>query len=141
MSVRHHRLVGFRLAIGPTHVNSPANRILVVEDDPDVGVLLERVLSSAGYQVDRATTASGARLLVEAQEYRLVLADGILPDGTGIDVADAAKARGMKALIITGYGLRLSRLGGFDRHDFILKPIRPGPLIELIANYLSRPST
>jgi hypothetical protein len=59
---------------------------------------------------------------------------------TGIDVADAAKARGMKALIITGYGLRLCQLGGFDRHDFILKPIRPGALIELIANYLSRPS-
>jgi DNA-binding response OmpR family regulator len=126
--------------IGRRHVNSPANRILVVEDDPDVGVLLDRVLSSAGYHVDRATTASGARLLVDSQEYRLVLADGILPDGTGIEVADAAKARGMKALIITGYGLRLCQLAGFDRHDFILKPIRPGALIELIANYLSRPS-
>ena len=126
--------------IGRRHVDSPANRILVVEDDLDVGVLLERVLCSAGYYVDRATTASGARRLVESQEYRLVLADGILPDGTGIDVADAAKARGMKALIITGYGLRLCQLGGFDRHDFILKPIRPGALVELINNYLSRSS-
>ena len=121
-------------------MDSLTNRILVVEDDPDVGVLLEQLLLSAGYQVDRATTASGARLLVGSQDYHLVLADGILPDGTGIEVADEAKARGMKALIITGQGLRLSQLGGFDRHDIILKPIRPGALIDLIADYISRPS-
>jgi DNA-binding response OmpR family regulator len=75
--------------------------ILVVEDDLDVGLLLEHILMSAGYSVDRASTASDSRGLIASKAYDLVLADGVLPDGTGIEIADQAKARGMKALIIT----------------------------------------
>jgi DNA-binding response OmpR family regulator len=115
--------------------------ILVVEDDLDVGVLFEHILVSAGYSVDRASTASDSRGLIESKDYDLVLADGVLPDGTGIEIADQAKARGMKALIVTGYALQLAQVGVLGRHDYVLKPIRPGALINIVAGYVGRPMT
>jgi CheY-like chemotaxis protein len=114
--------------------------ILVVEDDPDVGLLFEHVLLSAGYCVERASTASDGRGLIASKRYDLILADGVLPDGTGIDIADQAAARGMKVVIITGYALQLSQLGALRRHDYVLKPIRPGALINVVADYVGRPS-
>jgi DNA-binding response OmpR family regulator len=113
--------------------------ILVVEDDLDVGLLLERILVSAGYNVDRASTASDGRGLIASKDYNLVLADGVLPDGSGIEIADQAKARGMKALIITAYALQLAQVGVLRRHDYVLKPIRPGTLINVVAGYVGRP--
>ena len=117
-----------------------AASILVVEDDPDVGMLLEHVLASAGYSVDRVTTASESRHLIALKNYDLVLADGVLPDGTGIEIADQATARGMKVLIVTGYALPLAQVGVLGRHDYVLKPIRPGALINMVAEYVGRPS-
>jgi DNA-binding response OmpR family regulator len=114
--------------------------ILIVEDDPDVGILLEHVLLSAGYCVDRASTVSDGRGLIASNTYDLVLADGVLPDGTGVELADQAKARGMKALIITGYALQLSQLGVLGRHDYVLKPIRPDALISIIAGFVGWPN-
>jgi DNA-binding response OmpR family regulator len=119
-------------------VADSAIRILVVEDDPDVGLLIEHVLDSAGYRVDRATTALDSRSLIASNHYDLVLADGVLPDGNGIEVADDATARGMKVLIVTGYALQFSQLGVLRRHDYVLKPIRPGALIALIADKVGR---
>jgi DNA-binding response OmpR family regulator len=115
--------------------------ILVVEDDPDVGLLLEEVLAAAGYNVDRVSTASDSSGLIASKNYDLVLADGVLPDGSGIEIADQAKARGMKVLIVTGYGLQLSQIGVLSRHDYVLKPIRPRALINLIAEYVGRSGT
>jgi DNA-binding response OmpR family regulator len=114
--------------------------ILVIEDDPDVGILLEHVLLSAGYCVDRTSTVSESRGLIASNYYDLVLADGVLPDGTGVELADQAKARGMKTLIITGYALQLSQLGVLGRHDYVLKPIRPDALISVIAGFVGRPN-
>ena len=114
--------------------------ILVIEDDPDVGLLLEHVLLQAGYRVDRAATASDGRGLIASRTYELVLADGVLPDGNGIELADQASARGMKALILTAYALQLSQLGILRRHRYVLKPVRPGALVALIADYIGRPA-
>jgi DNA-binding response OmpR family regulator len=110
----------------------------VVEDDPDVGLLIEHVLDSAGYRVDRAITASDSRRLIASYRYDLVLADGVLPDGNGIEIADQVVARGMKVLILTGYALQFSQLGVLRRHDYVLKPIRPGALIALVADKVGR---
>ena len=83
-------------------------RILLVEDEPDVLLIFEEILLDAGHQVDTAATFRAAAALLASRHYDLVASDGRLPDGTGIGVADDAKARGTRTLIITGYleGLR-----------------------------------
>ena len=112
-------------------------RILLVEDDLDVRVLLEHVLSSAGYDVVAVETVRSAKRLLEAQPYDLVVTDGSLPDGTGIDIADEAKARGIGALIVTGHALRLPQ-DRLAQYTYLLKPLRPGELIDAIRQMLPK---
>ncbi len=79
-------------------------RILVVEDEPLVAFDNEHLLSDAGYTVvatvDRV--ADAVRVIL-ADGLDLVLADVNLPgDGDGIDVARAAKTKGIPLLFVTG---------------------------------------
>ena len=111
-------------------------RILLVEDDADVLLLLEHTLRAAGYEIDSVTTVVAALSLLRRHSYDLVLADGELGDGTGMKVADAAVKKGAKALIVTGYAFRLPR-EELMRHPYLLKPVRPAELLAEIARVLN----
>ncbi|HUK60943.1 MAG TPA: response regulator [Stellaceae bacterium] len=111
-------------------------RILLVEDDWDVRLLLEHVLRDAGYEVDSTDTVVVARRHLAAQDYTLVLADGVLTDGSGITVADDAVARGIKTLVITGYMLRLDK-DALARHEFLMKPVRPQELLSAVERRIA----
>ncbi|TMJ73757.1 MAG: response regulator [Alphaproteobacteria bacterium] len=121
-------------------------RILLVEDDANVLMLLEHVLCGDGYDVDTASTVEQARShLAQRPGYDLVVADGRLPDGTGMQVGDAAARAGAKTLIliVTGFAFQLPR-EELGRYDYLLKPVRPAELLRAIGRMLessSRPST
>jgi two-component system response regulator HydG len=110
-------------------------RILLVEDDPNVLMLLEHVLRGADHDVDLAATVRQARSYLEKRRYDLVVADGKLPDGTGMAVGDAARAVGIETLIITGYALHLPR-EELMRFEYLLKPLRPIELLNAIERKL-----
>jgi two-component system response regulator PilR (NtrC family) len=110
-------------------------RILLVEDDPNVLMLLEHVLRGADHDVDLAATVRQARAYLGKRLYDLVVADGKLPDGTGMAIGDAASAAGIETLIITGYALRLPR-EELMRFDYLLKPLRPIELLNAIERKL-----
>jgi DNA-binding response OmpR family regulator len=80
--------------------------ILLVEDDLQVQIFLERVLADAGYKVDTIGRAEDGCELLRRRAYGLVPADARLPDGTGMAVADEARENGTNALVMTGYGFR-----------------------------------
>ena len=111
------------------------DRILLVEDEADVRMLLEHVLLSAEYRVDTTATVEAACALLDTQTYDLVVADGRLEDGTGMMVAEKAEENGTKALIITGYAFELPK-EQLGRYEFLLKPVRPSELLEAIARIL-----
>src|SRR5437868_7574093 len=111
------------------------NRILLVEDDAELRLLLEHVLLGAGYAVDTASSVREASALLDSHAYDLVLADGRLGDGTGMTVAERAIECGAKALIITGYAFELPR-EELGRYQFLLKPVRPNELLKAIDEIL-----
>jgi two-component system, NtrC family, response regulator HydG len=112
-------------------------RILLVEDEYNVRVLLEHVLIDAGDEVDSTATVAEAKSLLDSVHYDLLLADGRLPDGTGMMLADQAEEGGIKALIITGYAFQLAELG---RYEFLMKPVRPAELVGAIERILGAPA-
>ncbi len=80
-------------------------RILVVEDEPLVAFDNEYLLKDAGYEVVATvdTLEDALRVLAEEEEIDLVLADiGLSGEGSGIGVAEAAHARGIPVLFVTG---------------------------------------
>lgn len=53
--------------------------------------------------MDSVATAGAATTCLAAIRYALVIADWVLPDGDGIDVADAASQLSCKTIVISGY--------------------------------------
>lgn len=79
-------------------------RLLVVEDEPLVAFDAEHLLSDAKYEivatVDRV--ADALAVLADGKAIDLVLADVNLADGSGLDVARAARARDIPVMFVTG---------------------------------------
>jgi two-component system response regulator HydG len=111
-------------------------RILLVEDDANVRLLLEHVLRGEDHDVDPVATVQQALSCLHQRRYDLVVADGKLPDGTGMTIGDAATADGVRTLIITGFALQLPR-EELMRFDYLLKPVRPAELVKAIDRKLA----
>jgi DNA-binding NtrC family response regulator len=108
-------------------------RILLVEDEDDVRVLIEVVLRSAGYNVESVRTAAAAREYIRSRSYDLLLTDWRLGSlGSGTTVADAAAAKGAKTIIISGYAPTIPE-SDRARHVVLAKPVRPVQLVEAVA--------
>ncbi len=109
-------------------------RILLVEDDADVRPLMAHVLIGSGHNIDVVDRVAKARALLASGTYDLVLTDGRLPDGNGIEVADEAKARGIPAVVVTAFALTYSP-AELARHEYLLKPVRPSELLSVVRRY------
>jgi DNA-binding response OmpR family regulator len=112
-------------------------RILLVEDDSELRLLVEHVLLDAGYEVDAGETLEFGWALLDQGEYDLVVADARLADGNGVVLAELARSRDIPAIIITGYAFVLNETGvDLRRYDVLLKPISPEELLASIAKAL-----
>lgn len=79
-------------------------RLLIVEDEPLVAFDTEHFLTEEGFVVVATTDSVGEAIghIIAPNAIDLVLVDLGLRDGNGADVAHAARAQGVPALIITG---------------------------------------
>jgi CheY-like chemotaxis protein len=111
-------------------------RILLAEDDPVVRHDFQEILCAYGYEVDAAASAAEARSRLAIAPYDIILTDLRLGDGSGLEIADIATRKGLKALIVTGYDAQLSS-ADLRRHHYLFKPIRPSELISVVVNMLS----
>ncbi len=113
-------------------------RILLVEDDPIIGLDLREMLEAAGAEVvGPAYDAAGAVALLDAVSIDLAVLDNIIVGGDSTPVADALTRRGVPFLFHT------SQRGSLDeRYPDVLiidKPSRPGELVAALQ-HLARQS-
>ncbi len=111
---------------------SPGLRILVVEDNKDALKYIAMVLGARGHTVTLAERLSEALLAADEQALDLLISDVELPDGTGLELMQHLRGRGLPAIAMSGYGseedVRASLAAGFIEH--LTKPI---DLTRLIA--------
>jgi len=93
--------------------------------------MLALFLRGEGYAVDVARTLAQGRARLDALPYSLVIADLRLPDGSGLEVVDRAAELGAKTSILSGYLLQLPPAAA-DRHELMMKPVRPSELIAAV---------
>jgi DNA-binding response OmpR family regulator len=109
-------------------------RLLLVEDDPDVGDMLLLALQDSGHVVDLVGTAEDALWRAGEQAHDVVLLDVELPDGSGFDVVRELRRSGSATpvLMLTGRGAVTDRVTGLDAgaDDYLAKPV---DLLELRA--------
>lgn len=101
-------------------------RILVVEDDPVLADGLRVGLSLTGSVVDGVGTCADAHLALEVASFDAVVLDIMLPDGSGLDVLAALRARGdaTPVLLLTALDETGDRIRGLDggADDYLGKP-------------------
>jgi DNA-binding NtrC family response regulator len=110
--------------------------ILVVEDDPSFGAVLEEELRARGHEVERSATVAEARSRVSEGRFDVALLDLQLPDGSGLDVLREISTESLpvEALVLTGNAevpsaLEAMRLGAYD---YVAKPPRLEELNVLV---------
>jgi DNA-binding NtrC family response regulator len=83
-----------------------AHRILVVDDEPHVCYMIERVLLEEQFEVEIAGSALEALHKLEASPVDLAIVDLCLPDVTGLTLAEAIRMLdpGTTVILITAYG-------------------------------------
>ena len=118
-------------------------KVLIIDDDLDMCMLLSKFLTRKGYDVD--TAHSGAKGLVKFKEnnFDIVLCDYRLGDKEGKDVLVEIKAHAPHTivLIITGYSdiktaVDVIKLGAFD---YITKPLIPDEVLNVLNLALNQP--
>jgi two-component system, OmpR family, response regulator len=101
-------------------------RVLVVEDDPDLGRQLSEALSQAGYAVDLARDGEEGHFLGETEPYDAAVLDLGLPKMDGVRVLEKWRASGkdMPVLILTARDRWSEKVAGFDAgaDDYLTKP-------------------
>ncbi len=93
-------------------------RILVVDDDAGVRMMVQTVLERAGYEVSTARDGHEALSLLAAADYDVVLLDVRMPRVGGLDVVDELRRANSPVLAHTYL------LSGGDPHEFADLPVR-----------------
>jgi DNA-binding response OmpR family regulator len=114
-------------------------RILLVEDDRRVSAVMTSMLQRRGYDVEHAATATAA---LEAAPCDLVLLDLGLPDGDGVDVCRALRARSehLGIIAVTARGEERDKVTGLrvGADDYVVKPFSMAELQARIEALLRR---
>ena len=108
-------------------------RILLVDDNEEVGAFADTLLTELGHKVTRARTGAEALDLARAGGFDAVFTDVVMPGMSGIELADALAPMipDIPVVLTTGYSDEISRAGGSGR-PVVFKPYR----LETLANVL-----
>lgn len=119
----------------------PSARILLVDDDEDLRVILLPLLESRGYDVVEASDCSTALQLLRDRIFDVVLLDITLPDRSGFGVLEFVAENHIRSKVIMMTGtsglenaVRSATLGVMD---YITKPFTPHYLIRSIQHALA----
>lgn len=117
-------------------------KILLIEDEAALRAALAGSLRQAGYVVEEAGSFAQAHEKIELYQYDCVLLDLTLPDGTGLDLLRALKAKGSPAgvLIITARDAVDDKVAGLDlgADDYLIKPFHLSELNARVRAILRR---
>ena len=113
-------------------------RILLVEDNEEVGEFAESLLSELGHRVSWAKSAEQAMSLARAEGFDAVFTDVVMPGMSGLELADAlGRVRpDLPVILTTGYSDEIAETGTGGK-PVLLKPYRLETLAAAIDQALA----
>jgi signal transduction histidine kinase/CheY-like chemotaxis protein len=107
--------------------------ILLVEDNEEVGEFAEALLREMGHHVTRARSGAEALDIADARAFDVVLTDVVMPEMSGLELAEALTRRypNLPIVLTTGYSGEIARSGAGGR-PVLLKPYR----LETLATFM-----
>jgi two-component system phosphate regulon response regulator PhoB len=123
------------------------DRILVVDDEPDIVALVAYSLGRAGYMVSTAATGTAALTSARNDHPALVVLDFMLPELSGLEVLEQMRSEAALAetpvLMLTARRDESDRIRGLSlgADDYLVKPFSPQELVLRVRNILRRSRT
>jgi DNA-binding response OmpR family regulator len=119
-------------------------RVLIVDDDPDIQRLVSYNLTQAGFEVATAETGRKALESVQKHPPDLIILDLMLPDVDGMEVCRTLRQRELSRRIpivmLTARGDEIDRVIGFElgTDDYVMKPFSPRELVLRVKSIFRR---
>lgn len=117
-------------------------RLLIVEDEPNLGTQLKNTLEGAGYAVDLATDGEDGHYLGTTENYDAVILDLGLPVMDGLTVLDKWRKEGktFPVLVLTARDSWSDKVAGLDSgaDDYLAKPFQTEELIARLRALIRR---
>jgi len=118
-------------------------RVLLVEDDDELAIVIGAVIKNQGYRFIRAGTLAEAREFLDDSVPDVVILDLSLPDGNGLDLLASLKANprtvGTPVIVSTGQQCEEKVLGNATIVDWLLKPFDTEMLTKAVERALKIP--
>jgi len=117
-------------------------RILVIEDEPTIGLLCKRVLTASGFDVDVVNNGRDAKKVAEEKNYALCVSDVRLPGMAGIELYEhwrtSKNAIADRVVFITGDTMSNYVRDFLQKTDrpSVMKPFEPEDLVEAVRKAL-----
>jgi DNA-binding response OmpR family regulator len=120
---------------------APVRRVLVVDDDDDIRLLLEQLLSAAGYQVQTARDGRAALRAFHASPTDVVVLDLSMPELDGFETLDRLRdLSDVPVILLTARSGEIDKVRGFraGADDYVVKPFGRQELLARIEALLRR---
>src|SRR5579862_4060894 len=119
-----------------------SSRILLVEDEPGIALVVSDLLRSEGHVVEVADEGQGGLRLATEQKFDLLILDVLLPGLGGFEICHAVRERGFDGaiLMLTAKGQIADRVLGLrtGADDYLVKPFDPDELAARVEALLRR---
>ncbi len=115
-------------------------KILIVEDEEAIGILMCRTLLSDGYQCDWVRTGTEGAERIEKVSYSLILLDIMLSGLNGYELLEYIRPMGIPVIFVTAKGQVSERVYGLKlgADDYIVKPFQVSELSARVEAVLRR---
>ncbi len=121
--------------------DTDAQRVLVVEDEPAIRMVLTEVLSDEGYEVRGAGDGPTALGVLEEWVPRVILLDFTLPGMDGSEFRarqrELSNAGRVPVILVTGAYLQDEAIAGFEADAVIAKPFDLDELVAVVARVVA----
>jgi len=117
-------------------------RVLVVDDEPQIVRGLKVILRDAGYEVETAEDKGTAMAAIAARAPDAIVLDLVLPDGSGVDVCREVRSwsSSLPILVLSAVGDEREKVRALDAgaDDYVTKPFGPEELLARLRAVLRR---
>jgi two-component system KDP operon response regulator KdpE len=125
----------------PEEARSAGQRVLVVDDEPQIVRALKVILRSAGYATEAAESKEEALNVVSVRPPDAMVLDLVLPDGSGVEVcADVRQWSSLPIIVLSAVGDEREKVRALDAgaDDYITKPFGTDELLARLRAVLRR---